>query len=771
MTKTMKKYFILISAALLSLACTKEIVDEQEVYDGEYKTITFESVMTKTTLAESGEVAWEAGDQISVYYVADGVAKEVLATASAAGTTSTFTTQIPVEDNPTEYYAAYPAGSGVMEVTETATNFYVDVQGNKCDGSFKSANFSAAHTLSSAMSFQFHNAVGMIRIALPQDGIFTADGVTYAVKGIYVRGQEKAFDDKNCTGPVLFNPTDGTFGDATTVTVNDVEYKAAANINIQNKTFTSEVIASGYAYVPTLPGTWPTGLCVCYYADYGEKKGSALPAVLSKPNSIAIERDEILKLDDLTSKVQFNYYVSPDGEGDGLTSQTPMSLTKMQEMIAATASYQYNVFILRGATINLADGTYNIANTLTIPTPKVAYTLNIKGNNGKAILDGGNTVTDGGTDVLLSDNAKNGKRIMTVSTDTKVLLKGITFQNGYADNGGAVLVSYGSGSTDSDSILDFEDCQFIKNVVSGTGGAIMVSQNSKGGQVRFNNCYFGQNEALSTSSGGGAVGTNGAAAVMFNKCTFFKNKSGRDAFDILTAKSTLPRVGINNCTFNAWNNYLGYDSSKGDYKTKTSRSNGSVITSRGYTVVANTTIWNSQCLGNWGSIALGCVPDCGLNGSSVINCFIRNKDSKNAYGALYLHGSYYQNISYCLYSGAVTAGSAVMDTHYTLKNSFDFGIGGSNVTSAKHNNKQYINGVPHEYYTWAWSNDYMAGFSCPSLDEVRSTIESTGGIGKIFLEWLDTIEGALDTDIMGNSRAKDASCPGSYQQTDTPASK
>jgi len=39
MTKTMKKYFILISAALLSLACTKEIVDEQEVYDGEYKTI------------------------------------------------------------------------------------------------------------------------------------------------------------------------------------------------------------------------------------------------------------------------------------------------------------------------------------------------------------------------------------------------------------------------------------------------------------------------------------------------------------------------------------------------------------------------------------------------------------------------------------------------------------------------------------------------------------------------------------------------------------
>ena len=112
MTKTMKKYFILISAALLSLACTKEIVDEQEVYDGEYKTITFESVMTKTTLAESGEVAWEAGDQISVYYVVDGVAKEAVATASAAGTTSTFTTQIPIEDNPTEYYAAYPAGAG-----------------------------------------------------------------------------------------------------------------------------------------------------------------------------------------------------------------------------------------------------------------------------------------------------------------------------------------------------------------------------------------------------------------------------------------------------------------------------------------------------------------------------------------------------------------------------------------------------------------------------------------------------------------------------------
>lgn len=752
MTKTMKKYFILISAALLSLACTKEIVDEQEVYDGEYKTITFESVMTKTTLAESGEVAWEAGDQISVYYVAEGVAKEAVATASAAGATSTFTTQIPIEDNPTEYYAAYPAGSGVLEVVEGVSNFYVDVQGNKCDGSFKSANFAAAHTSSDAMSFQFHNAVGMIRIALPQGGTFTAEGVTYAVKGIYMRGQSEAFDGKNCTGPVLFNPADGTFGDATTVTVDEVEYKGAANINLQNKTFTSEVIASGYAYVPTLPGTWPTGLCVCYYADYDEKEGAALPAVLSKQNSITIDRGEILKLEDLTSKVQFNYYVSPDGDGDGLTSANPMSLTKMQEMISATADYQYNVFVLRGATINLADGIYKITNTLTIPTPKTAYTLNIKGNNGKAILDGG-TVSTGSGDTRATVTS-NGKQILVVNTSTNVHIDGLTFQNGYAANGAAVDLVYTAKTADSNSSIEFHNCKFLRNISNNAGGAILIRNAAAGGIVKFNQCYFKDNQTMTGGEGGTLYTNGGKAAVMFNKCTFHKNKGRTGGLEI-HMNNAGARLGMNNCTINGYN----YD----ENVDKGVMANGALVCNKGYSIVVNSTLWNSKYNGDWGNFALGsAVANAATNGAKLVNSVFRNAKTQNG---IYVAGNYHLNVRYCIYTGLKEGlNSPVSGTTYFVDQSYDLGLAGA-VSGAAGVDKTSLE-QPYYAYKWTW----VDGYPCPTLAQVREEIKTTAGIGEIFLNWLDTLEEALTTDIAGQDRDEDAMCPGSYQQTDTPAS-
>ena len=751
----MKKYFILISAVIFAMACTKELTGNQEAYNGEYKTITFESIATKTTIdMTNGRVAWEAGDEISIYYLADGQAKTAVATATAEGAEVLFTAQIPVEHNPTEYYAAYPKETGVLD--PSTGKFYLNIKNSICDGTFKSANFSASYTSADVRSLPFHNAVGMIKLAIPEGGQFSKDGVNYKLSGVYMRGQSGAFNGKNNNGPVKFNPSDATFGDPVDLTVGETKYgDGDANINMPK--LSEEALASGYVYIPSLPGTWPTGLCVRYLADVEDTKGAALPAVLSKPEEVEIQRGQIRTLADQTSKITFNYYVSPNGEGDGLTVAKPMSLAKMQEMITATSSYIFNAFLLDKVVFNLADGTYELGSTLTIPTPKDSYKLTIKGNAGAAILEGGNTLSGSGADALYT-SSNNGKQIMNVSSDTKVLLKGLTFQNGYATNGAAIMVSFGANSTDTDSILDVEDCKFNNNISQSTGGAVMVSGNATGGQVRFNNCYFGLNESLDDNTGGGAVGTNGSAAVMFNKCTFYKNKSGRDAFDILTAK-TKPRVGVNNCTFNVWNN--------------ATRTNGASITSRGSTVIANTTVWSSGNVGMWGSVALGAEPSTNgaenaPNSSLVINSYLRNKTT--SYGAFYLHNLYYQNIAYCIYSGSITPSknTAVEGTHYTLSNSYDSGIGGTNVSGASNKTNQVINGVPHQYYVWTWSESYKAGFSCPTLAQVRTAIGATPGIGNVFLSWLDSIDGALDTDIMGNPRTLDASCPGSYQQKDTP---
>ena len=746
MTKTMKKYFILISAALLSLACTKEIVDEQEVYDGEYKTITFESVMTKTTLAESGEVAWEAGDQISVYYVVDGVAKEAVATASAAGTSSTFTTQIPIEDNPTEYYAAYPAGSGVMEVVDGTTNFYVYVKPDAAAGTFKSVNYSASYTKAEDMAFQFHNAVGMIRLAVPEGGKFSKDGVEYTLTGVYLRGQAKAFDFEDPTatntgyvntGLISFN-SDGTFGERAIKSqkIGEVTYSGAANINMIR--LTADALNSGYVYIPTAPGTWPTGLCVRYLADFDDVKGGALPAVLSNGNPISVKRGEIRELSDLTTKVHMNYYVaSGDVEGDGLTVNTPMSLSKMQEMFNLTGDGIYGAYALQRVTFNLAEGAYTLTETFTIPKASAAYSATIKGAGAnKTILDGNNTVG-----------------VMSIADNTHIYLQDLTIQKGNAANGAGLNIVLSSTTKDT-FIIDCDNCIFKENKATAAGGAIFVNETAAAGQVRLNGCLFEEN--TSTTDGGGAFFTKSKVAFFANKCYFNGNSGLKNGLSIYHNNKGGSRLGLNNCTVN-----LG--------GSKWEKTDGSIICAKGYTVIANTTIWARYGVGKRGSIYLGSSND--ENGSTIVNCFIRNKSTTeengtDAYPAFAMHGSYKQNVKYCIYSG-ISETSMGDPKSYILTNSLDI-TSAPDVTSRKHVGRT-INNVQLFTYTWSWETEgYSSGYQCPSLATVREAISGTSVVGELFLSWLDSLDGALTTDIHGNPRLEAASCPGSYQQADTP---
>ncbi len=746
MTKTMKKYFILISAALLSLACTKEIVDEQEVYDGEYKTITFESVMTKTTLAESGEVAWEAGDQISVYYVADGVAKEAVATASAAGTTSTFTTQIPIEDNPTEYYAAYPAGSGVMEVVDGTTNFYVYVKPDAAAGTFKSVNYSASYTKAEDMAFQFHNAVGMIRLAVPEGGKFSKDGVEYTLTGVYMRGQAKAFDFEDPTatntgyvntGLISFN-SDGTFGERAVKSqkIGEVTYSGAANVNMIK--LTADALNSGYVYIPTAPGTWPTGLCVRYLADFGDVEGGALPAVLSNGNPISVKRGEILKLSDLTNKVHMNYYVAPgDVNGDGLSVNTPMSLSKMQEMFNLTADGIYGAYTLQRVTFNLSAGNFDLASTLTIPTASAAYSASIKGAGASS------TILDGQSQV----------GVLSIGDNTHIYLSDLTITNGSAANGGGIKLSLSGNTTDKTFILDCSNCIFKSNKATDFGGALFVNTGARGGLARFNNCSFISNTAKNHSY---ILGTaNGTTAFMFNNCLLKKTsqKSNTETANngiLIYMNNANARLAMNNCTVNPQNGEYG---------------NGGAITNKGYTLIANTTIWSSQQFGEWGTVTLGSTNS--ETGSKIINSFIKNGTaSETKYRSFYFTENYYQNIKYCFYtkSQGTTKGGV-------FANNVD--VTGKLVYDSSANIQQTINDVVLECYKLDWEKNATAftGFECTDLATVKSEMESTDVIGKPFVDWLETIPNSLTHDIFGYPRNPESTCPGSIVFINTPESK
>ena len=100
-----------------------------------------------------------------------------------------------------------------------------------------------------------------------------------------------------------------------------------------------------------------------------------------------------------------------------------------------------------------------------------------------------------------------------------------------------------------------------------------------------------------------------------------------------------------------------------------------------------------------------------------------------------------------------------------MTNSADFS--GGAVGKATDNKK--INGIQHYAYKWTWTDTYTTQMSPATVETVNAAIEAVPNIGPLFIAWLETIPNSLDTDIYGVSRTP-ASCPGSYQQTGTPAS-
>ena len=742
----MKKYFILMGAALAALSCAEELEAPQTpVKDGEYKTITFEAVATKTAIDSEGNVEWEAGDEISLYYLkGDGsVADPVIATAGAAGAKVAFTAEIPVGDNPEAYYAAYPKGAGVLTVAEGVPSFAINVTADKCDGTFKSANFAAAYSTAEDMSFQFKNAVGMVKAALPAVITRAKDGTAYPVTGIYLRGT---------------NGGDKLQGKMTVTVENDMVASFSApdgTSNVNMTRLSQSAIESGYAYIPCAPSTWTQGICVKYYSSEGD-----VPAVLSQNKEIKVERGHTLPLADVSSKIIFDYYVSATGDGDGKTSSTPMSIADMIAMVKATDTAQANAYQLRGSTFNFTEGTHNIGSTIVLShNANVGYRVNIDGNL-NAILDASvmnNRVFDITGNATISNLTIQGANVtgaatgadkngaaVRVGSKTIVTLENLTIQNCTASNGGAIFTQYDSSSTDENSILDCVNCKFLSNsTTGGHGGVIMNAGASAGGQVRFDQCYFGENKVSGSGSNlsGGVLYTVTPVLHMFNKCTFYKNSANTYGQEIYM-NDTDTKLAMNNCTFRGASN--------------ASPSQGSLISTRGYSIIANTTLWSDGAVGKWGTIGLG--SNTSLNdpkGSLVVNCMVYNKPgSSTSYPAFYFNKGFNQNVQYCIYTGG-TAGVATA----SVTNSTDLGTG---TAIAGAGTKAVTTGNDPWYraYTWPWQDTY----NCPTLAQVREIIASNTVIGQTFLDWLDTIEGSLSKDIAGNTRPANAMCPGSYQQ-------
>ena len=737
-----------MSAALVALSCAKELADPQEATGNEnitYKTITFESIATKTTLdGVTGNVAWEEGDQISIYYVnEEGKPAETVATAASAAATTTFSAQIPETENPEAYYAAYPKGKGQLTVTTdeesgtTSTSFAINVTGNSCDGTFKSANFAAAYTTAESMSLAFKNAVGIIKLELPESGsVFHGDN-EFPITGVYVRCKANSIKLNGLLAVSVANDKVADFANA----------NGGGNISMTK--LSGAALESGEIYMPCTPAAWPDGICVRYISSAGE-----VPAVLTQDKTVEVTRGHILTIPELSAKIVWDYYVSVNGGGDGLTEANPMTLAQMQtDYLDKAASTIAACFVLNGTTLHMVKDTYSLESPLKFyPGKDVSsdYKMTVEGNG--AVLDGGNAT-----------------RVVEIGNFTHLDIRDITIQNGSSTDGAGVDVQLASTTTDENFTLDFLNCTFSGNNATGNGGAI-CADGSSGGIIRFDNCNFTNNKARNGTSGnGGAFYADGKLAAFFNKSSFITNLSGKNGMTIYM-NSASTRLGMNNCTVK-----MAANAGVGDGYG----SNTSAVTNKGYTVIANSTIWSSGKVGKWGMIALG--SNNKQNGSLILNSFIRNKGLP----AFYFNAKYYQNVKFTIYSGSfgnvadyaedgvtVETPAATLGKTYWITDSYDYGstgtFGGTPANIGNNNPNLYNSGVAYQSYTWSWASNSEWEFTFPTLQQVKDEISATAEIGPKFLAWLETLDRALTTDIAGNSRNEMAMCPGSYQQVDTP---
>lgn len=768
----MKKYYFILAAAaaLATVSCEKESPAPEEIIpvDGQEQTTTEQtltnpvtltftasSAETKVSLQEEGTngakiAVWDEGDQVKIIWYNDGEStmKSTTVTVDSHGTASTtFTATVEEADY---YYAVYPA---TIEATlDGEGNFTVNFPNNaQAPTTFAGAAWYAAKTNKASKDFAFHPISTVIKFTLNGSAVVDPDQ-------IYFRSMNGGLAKLHGHAAITFADEEG------------YPLTAAAVDGAANVTFDVSGKETYYIPIPGYGASQTTGAdgFIIWIKKAGENHPAAYysATVTQQPGKFYNIKSAV------DSKVITDYYVATatQGDGGGLSQANAETLENLKAN-APAFKYSGNIagaLLLNGTTINiLGDATayeepigafntndsapahsYTIVGGIGGGTTTFTTSASSLFNNAKASIFVSN-ITFSGCTVASAVNVSAG----TISFDA------CKFSSNTATNGGAVTVGSESAS-DSNLRVRFSNAIFNGNKASGgNGGAVFVVEKSSGGIVSFNNCFFDSNTATSSGkSGGAAYENNGCTALLFNDCSFTGINAASNGI-VIYVNNAKGRLGMNNCTIN------GGSANKG---------NGALVTNKGLSVISNSTFWSKDGYGAWGLIALGASGT--ENGSSIVNCLVRNGTATantNEWPAFACNTNYYQNVQWCVYTGAKGVGSSpnnvVSAEKHTFANSWDLGTAqGQTITGASYKNKA-ISGVTQYYYTW--TNDLAAaGFTKPSKEQISNIIAKTAessedakdGFGKLFLDWLEEV-GGLDTDIIGAQRPEEGFKPGSVE--------
>lgn len=684
--KKIYSIFVLAAVAAAFASCSKEdssVVEEPVGNVPEQVllnpvTITFTAdPSTKVAIDGSGHAAWEEGDKIQICsFDALGDAKYVkdIAVNAADGT---FTATVEDSEN---YYAVYPSDLSVTLDKNSSDQDVVKVLfkgGRDAETEFRDAAWYAAKTTKAAKSFAFKPVSAVIKFKVEDADVQKVYFRSFGGALTYLQGQVPvAFDGSNV--PVLSAP------DATQANV-------SVNVN-----------GAGTYYL-TLPASGETAT----HATNGDgfimqlqKEGEAIPAAYWD-NAITLAPGNVYNLSSsVDAKIVRNYYVSPDGTGNGLAQSSPMSLAAL----AATPGFKYATqaaaMVLDGVTVNLLGSAVAYG---AIPASKgtAAHSWNVVGGVG----GGTTTVTSSGASAYVNTNAN--------------------------------------------STVNFSNIEFKGSTKAGAGVALNLSK----GVARLVNCRFESN--ASSNGGGAAIYVSSTGTVMANNCTFVGNTGTKEGWTIGGTGATT-KIGLNNCTIiSAISSNSASTNSVMHYQGEGVVANTSII---------NTTANGKRGLIALGTAVSASKPNafnvvnCALeNAATEYGAFwFHNNYNMNVNWCVFtgetLGGTATQNTHFWINNSLDLGKDGTLGTTDTK----DAAAAVQGIT-----HKYYTYDL--DLVTSGYTKPTLAQLRESIAKTGESAADAKDGFGQTFLTWLESI-GALTADITGKTRPAGGVCPGSYEQ-------
>lgn len=729
----MKKTVIYSAFLALVLASCTKAADTPSGNAGENtRTVRFAvESLSKTAVSEEGAVNWEEGDKISVYYVnSSNVAVEKQAVAKVyAGGAAVFEAEIPVQDNPDHYYASYPQGKGKLLPASGGFPEAFSMSFGPSDGSFRSANYMAAYCKSKNLAFNFKNAGAIVRVQVNEGGRICKGEKSMTINKVFVESVTGSYSLSATELPVIISEGEVSgFG----TPAGTVEETARA------EKIPSSVLASSYVYVPVLPCELQNGFIVSFEVTGGD----IVPAWQSEDKPVSLTRSHIVSVANATDRIVWDYYVSPDGTGDGRSEDTPMNLEAMSGKFAMAKQSAGAKHAVNGTVFHLEGGkTFDASKAVTFDFAGCAdLVLSVQGgwkSTEKTVLDGDLT-----------------QKFIDLEAASSISFRNIVFYRGQdhdAGNGGAVYANAGN--------LDFRDCDFISNN-AGTklGGALYLTS---GANVSARDCRFIGNSCAGNSGGAIAITSSGKGLYYFTNCIFNLNDSGNYYGCAIHAAKAVGFMGINNCLF-----YDNHGTKKG---TTDGPSNLNIAVP--HCIINSTFISPVTTYANVMGLRCGAVESFGS--SLLANNIIINENE--ASGSFVPYAMSTVNTSYWIRSCGYNQYNSYNDNDHTLVSETD-----NLIACPLLGNKPTLYSYTWDEQTclWAWDASTKVGdmpdmatlldlIENDKLDGVKTSISKQTND---FLDWLRTQsynnggDNALTVDLYGTHRDEDAVWPGCYQK-------